>query len=147
MGRRRIVVDQNTGEIITPAKIERFAKKKQGAWRKAYEKKVFTLAEERVINRLAEYLEMNTNAIIKPGGGRVGLDEMAKIVHMDRSNFRKTVQALIKKNAIGKFDSYYMNPCLYEMGNVSSLLYHQFREKYDLECGKTTWGKRTYLIS
>ncbi len=115
--------------------MERFEKKKREVWRKVYEKSVFTSSEERVLNRLAEYLEMNTNAIAKPGGGHMSIDEMAAYVHLDRSHFRRTIRSLMKKNAIGRFtngfgDTYYMNPWLYEMGEVGELLYHQFREEY-----------------
>lgn len=128
-------MDISTGEIKGQVKAERFAKQKREVWRKAMEKNVFTAAEERVLHRLAVCLEMNTNAIISLGGGYMSIEDMADAVCLDRSNFRKTIRGLIKKNAIGRFtsgfgDSYYMNPCLYEMGEVGSFLYYQFREEY-----------------
>lgn len=133
MGYQRVLVDTRTGEI-KQLKTERFAKKMTEVWRYVYKKNLFTAAEERVLNRLADFLQLNKNAIVTPGGEYMTIDEMAEHVGLDRSNMRKTIKSLIKKNAIGKWssgdsESYYINPFLYKCGDIDDLLFRMFDEE------------------
>lgn len=121
-------------EVVAPQKVERFSKRMEEVWRHVTRKNFFTLAEERVLNALANYLQMNTNAIVTPGGDYMTIDEMARQTGIDRSNLRKWVKSLIRKNAIGKWvsgqkEAYFINPHLYQKGEVKPFVFYLFDEE------------------
>jgi len=132
---RRIFISDRTGEILHYGKSERFTKKMTEVWRHVYKQDIFTAAEERILNRLADYLQLNTNAIVSPSGDYMNIDQMSKQIGMDKSNMHKTMKTLMKKNAIGMWKSgditaYYMNPFLFQCGDVPEYLFHQFDDEY-----------------
>jgi len=135
----RTLVDVETGEKIeiqsAPVKSERFSKKMREVWRHVYEKNFFTGAEERLLGRLSDFLQLNTNAIVTPGGEYMSIEDMARYLYMDRVHVRRTVKALIRKNAVGMwrsgdFEIYYINPALYRCGDVDPYLWLMFDREY-----------------
>lgn len=100
---------------------------------------LFTTAEEKTLNRLSIFLQINTNAVVSPNGSYMGVEEMAKETGIDRSNIRKAVKTLIGKNALGMWRSgeneiYYMSPFLYQMGNIQPWLFGLFDAEYHRRC-------------
>lgn len=135
MAYRRVFVSDRTGEVLYCGKAERFTKKMTEVWRHVYKQNIFTAAEERILNRLAEFLQLNTNAIVTPGGDYMSIDQMSKQIGMDKSNMHKTMKLLMKKNAVGMWKSgentiYYMNPFLFQCGDVPEYLFKQFDDEY-----------------
>jgi hypothetical protein len=142
LGRKTVTFETETGEIVEPdsssqrfLKTERFAKKKTEVWRHVYQYKLFTAAEERVINRLADFLQLNTNAIVNPNGSVMTVEDMARAIHIDRKDLRTYLRILVRKNALGIWKSgydetYFMNPYLYEKGNVDRWLYARFEDEF-----------------
>lgn len=135
---RREIVDMSTGEghVI---KAERFVKTMMEVWRYVNRQNVFTAAEEKTIHRLSMFLQLNTNALVTPGGDYMNIERMAQETGIDRSNIRKVAKVLIQKNALGMWKSgeneiYYMNPFLYQMGNTPSFLFSLFDEEYHRRC-------------
>ena len=131
---RKVIIEPDSGEGHF-IKAERFAKTMTEVWRHVCKREIFTTAEEKTLHRLAMYLQLNTNAIVTPRGDYMNIERMAEETNIDRSNIRKVIKELIKKNAIGMWKSgdyeiYYMNPFLYEMGNVPPFLFNQFDEEY-----------------
>ncbi len=129
----KILVNSD-GEMVTAQKSERFQKRMREVWRHVVRKGVFTPTEERVLGVLSDYLQMNTNAIVTPGGDYMNVDEMARQTGIDRSNMRKWIKALIRKNAIGKWvsgqkEAYFMNPYLYQCGDVKPFVFYLFDEE------------------
>ena len=161
-GAVREFVDVETGEKIVlpplkPVKAERFSKTMTEVWHHVYKHNFFTGAEERVLSRLATYLQLNTNAIVTPGGEYMSIEDMARYLYMDRTHVRRTVKGLIRKNAIGvwrsgDYEIYYINPFLYRKGNVDPYLwllfdreYHERARKENVKCFRA--GKKyTNLI-
>mgnify|MGYP001285290898 CR=1 FL=1 len=154
-----VLFDPETGEIIGQPKVksERFQKQMREVWRHVYEKGLFTAAEERILSRLANYLQLNTNAIVTPGGEYMGIEDMARYLYMDRAHVRRRIKSLIRKNAIGvwrsgDYEIYYINPVLYRCGNVDPYLwllfdreYHERARKENVKCFRA--GKKyTNLI-
>ncbi|WP_156157854.1 hypothetical protein [Gordoniibacillus kamchatkensis] len=112
-----------------------------------YKSNLFTAAEERVLNRLAEYLQMNTNAIVNPNGSIMTVEDMARNIRMDRSDIRKYLRQLVRKNALGVWKSgydetYFMNPFLYVKGKIEPWLYERFEEEFGAKAVKSNEGKR-----
>jgi len=138
---------ERNGEIITPIKAERFTKRMTEVWRHVVRKEVFTPTEERILSVLADYLQLNTNAIVTPGGEYMNIDEMARQTGMDRSNMRKWVKSLIRKNAIGKWvsgetEAYFINPYLYQCGDVKPFLFLLFdREAAERMEKESVWQR------
>src|SRR5690242_7974797 len=111
----KVTVDTDTGEIVTGKRSERFTKRMTEVWRHVIKMDIFTPTEERILNILADYMQLNTNAIVTPGGEYMCVDEMARQTGIDRSNIRKWIKGLIRKNAIGKWvsgnsEGYFINP-------------------------------------
>jgi len=128
-----LLVDSR-GEPVTQQKAERFSKRMKEVWRHVVRKGVFTPTEERVLGALADYLQLNTNAIVTPGGDYMTIDEMARQTGMDRSNLRKWVKSLMRKNAIGKWvsghkEAYFINPYLYQCGEVQRFVFYLFDQE------------------
>ena len=135
---RRIIVDTSTGEM-QHIKSERFTKTMLEVWRYVNKKNVFTSAEERTLHRLSMFLQLNTNAIVSPGGEYMNIEGMAVETGIDRSNLRKIIKSLIQKNAVGMWKSgdneiYYMNPFLYQMGEIQPYLFNLFDAEYHVRC-------------
>ena len=92
----------------------------------------FTNKEETILNRLKYHLAY-TNAIAGKNGP-MSVADMAVIVQMDESNFRKVLKTLMRKNALGCWESggkkiYYVNPELYCKGERKVWLERQFAHK------------------
>lgn len=122
-----------------PEKAERFTKIMTEVWRHMYRENVFTAAEERILNRLSAWLQLNTNAIVTAGGDYMCVEQMAKQIGMDKSHMHKTVKLLVKKNALGIWKSgsmevYYMNPFLYQCGKIEPYLFWLFDREYFKRC-------------
>jgi hypothetical protein len=120
-------------------KSERFTKTMLEVWRYVNKKNIFTSAEEKTLHRLSMFLQLNTNAIVSPGGEYMNIERMAIETGIDRSNIRKTIKSLIHKNAVGIWKSgdneiYYMNPFLYQMGDIQPYLFNLFDAEYHLRC-------------
>lgn len=136
MSRRRVgnlIVDDETGETFD-AKGERFIKSMVGVWRELNKANYFKPAEEKTLHRLSMFLQMNTNAIVK-NSEYLTIERMADETGMDRSNLRKVIKGLMRKNAIGKWSSgerevYYINPILYRNGDVPRYLFYLFDDEY-----------------
>jgi hypothetical protein len=134
----RIIVDKETAEGHY-IKAERFTKTMLEVWRYVNKHDVFTTAEEKTLHRLSMYLQLNTNAIVTTSGDYMSIEKMAEETNIDRSNIRKVIKTLMKKNALGMWKSggreiYYMNPFLYQMGNVPGYLFNMFDEEYHNRC-------------
>lgn len=134
---KRALVDLETGEGHH-IKSERFTKTMLEVWRYVNKHDVFTTAEEKTLHRLSMYLQLNTNAIVSSKGEYMSIEEMAEQTNIDRSNIRKVVKKLVDKNALGTWKSggreiYYMNPFLYQMGNVPSYLFNQFDDEFHIK--------------
>lgn len=130
----KIIVDKETGEGHY-IKTERFTKTMLEVWRYVNKHDVFTTAEEKTLHRLSMYLQLNTNAIVTTSGEYMGIEQMAEETNIDRSNIRKVIKTLMKKNALGMWQSggreiYYMNPFLYQMGEIPPYLFNLFDEEY-----------------
>jgi len=127
-----------TGEIHYQ-KSERFIKTMLEVWRYVNKKDVFTPAEEKTLHRLSMFLQLNTNAVVAPNGDYMGIEQMADETGIDRSNIRKVVKLLMKKNAFGLWKSgdkeiYYMNPFLFQMGEVPAYLFNLFDSEFHRRC-------------
>jgi hypothetical protein len=82
--------------------------------------------------------------------------DMARALDMDAGNMRRYVGALVRKNALGKWQSgpqteYVVNPALYRVGTPDPaivLLFDQRREKYrrDGRLPLTIHGRATTLV-
>jgi hypothetical protein len=134
----RHVIDDTTGEKFSDAKTKRFAKKMTEVWRNVYKSNIFTPAEERVINRLADYLQLNTNALLNTDNSVMNIEDMARAIVMDRKDTRKYINSLVRKNALGIWKSgfsetYYMNPHLYVRGEIKRWLYSRFDEEVSVK--------------
>lgn len=130
------IVNYDTGEVVAVAKSERFAKIMQEVWRYVVKINYFTPAEERLLNRLSLYLQLNTNAIVNPDNSVMTVEDMARAVNVDRSDIRKYLKQLVQKNALGIFkngfaETYYINPHLYQKGEIGQLLFAQFNQEYE----------------
>lgn len=130
----RIIVEPNSNEGHY-IKAERFTKGMVEVWRYVNKKGLFTASEEKTLHRLSMFLQINTNAIVAQNGDYMGVEKMAEETGIDRSNIRKVVKLLIKKNALGTWRSgdyeiYYMNPFLYQMGNVPPYLFNLFDAEF-----------------
>ena len=135
---RKVMVDLSTGEGHF-VKSERFVKTMMEVWRYMNRQNVFTAAEEKTLHRLSMFLQLNTNALVSPGGNYMNIERMAYETGIDRSNIRKAVKVLIGKNALGMWRSgeneiYYMNPFLYQMGEVQPFLFSLFDTEYHRRC-------------
>jgi len=135
---KRAIVDLETGEGHY-IKAERFVKTMMEVWRCVNKNNVFTTAEEKVLHRLSMFLQLNTNAIIAPNGEYMSIERMAEEAHIERSHIRKVVKALIQKNALGiwrsgNYEIYYMNPFLYQMGEIRPYLFNLFDEEFHAKC-------------
>lgn len=91
--------------------------------------KFFSPSEELLLHRLSNYMSYE-NAIAH-NGERLSPAQMADLLHMDRSQFSRTMKGLIRKNAIGVWMSggkltYYMNPELYRKGDGKRDLLQKF---------------------
>ncbi len=131
----KVLVDIDKGQIVDYRKSERFTKKMREVWRYVYKQELFTAAEERILNRLADFLQLGTNAIVSTGGEYLSIEGMAKQVGMDASNMRKTMKGLVKKNAVGIWKSgdvmtYYVNPFLFQCGDVDEFYFQLFDQEY-----------------
>ena len=131
-------VELGSGEIRYQ-KSERFIKTMVEVWRYVNKRDIFTASEEKTLHRLSMFLQINTNAIVAQNGDYMGIEKMAEETGIDRSNIRKVVKLLIKKNALGTWKSgeneiYYMNPFLYLMGNVPSYLFNLFDAEFHRRC-------------
>lgn len=138
---RRDQIDYETGEITGEpdkpkfkGKTEAFTKKKTEVWRHVYKANLFTAAEERVLHRLADYLQLNTNALVNPNKSPMTVQDMADRIQMNRSDLTRYLRQLVRKNALGIWKSgydqtYYMNPYLYERGTISPWLFARFNEE------------------
>jgi len=138
MGGPRAIVDLKTGEGHH-IKAERFIKTMLEVWRYVNKRDIFTASEEKTLHRLSMFLQINTNAVVAQNGDYMGIEKMAEETGIDRSNIRKVVKLLIKKNALGTWKSgdneiYYMNPFLYQMGNVPSYLFSLFDAEFHRRC-------------
>ncbi len=135
---RKKFVEVNTGEVHYQ-KSERFVKTMLEVWRYMNKKNTFTLAEEKTLHRLSMYLQLNTNAIVSSNGEYMNIEKMAEETGIDRSNIRKVVKELVKKNALGMWKSgeneiYYMNPFLFAMGEVPAYLFNMFDAEFHRRC-------------
>lgn len=131
-------VDVGTGEFHYQ-KSERFTKTMLEVWRYVNKKDVFTSAEEKTLHRLSMFLQLNTNAIVAPNGDYMNIEQMADETGIDRSNIRKVVKLLMKKNSLGQWksgdkDIYYMNPFLFQMGEVPAYLFNLFDAEFHRRC-------------
>jgi len=138
MPMRKRSVDLDTGEIQYQ-KAERFTKVMVEVWRYVNKKDMFTPAEEKALHRLSMFLQINTNAVVAQNGDYMGVEKMAEETGIDRSNIRKVIKLLMKKNALGmwksgEYEIYYMNPFLYQMGNVPSYLFSLFDAEFHRRC-------------
>jgi predicted transcriptional regulator len=102
-------------------------------------KNLFSTAEEKVLHRLSMFLQLNTNAIVTVGGEYMNVEKMADQTGIDRSNIRKVIKSLMKKNSLGMWKSgdreiYYMNPFLYQMGEIPPYLFNLFDDEYHKRC-------------
>lgn len=141
----RIIVDKETGEGHY-IKAERFIKTMVEVWRYVDRKNIFTTAEEKTLHRLSMFLQLNTNAIINPTGDYMNIEDMANETGIDRSNIRKSIKMLMKKNALGMWKSgdreiYYMNPFLFQTGNIKPFLFNLFDEKFHERAKKESLKK------
>ena len=137
----RFIVESDSGEIVGMAKAERFTKSMVEVWRYVNKNNVFTTAEEKTLHRLSMFLQLHTNAIVSPNGEYMSIERMSDETGIDRSNIRKVIKLLMRKNAIGKWSSadqeiYYMNPFLYQSGEVKPFLFNLFDEEYHARCKK-----------
>ncbi|MBU7314064.1 hypothetical protein [Paenibacillus oleatilyticus] len=135
----RHIVDDETWEIIGPAKSERFTKSMVEVWRQVNKCNLFTPSEEKTLHRLSMFLQLNTNALVTPNGEYMTIERMADETGIDRSNIRKYVKELMRKNALGKWSSngreiFYINPFLYQSGDVKPYLFNLFDEEYHERC-------------
>lgn len=101
-------------------------------WLELIDMAFFTDREERILNRLKYHLAY-TN-VVANSAGPMSVADMAIAVRMDESNFRKVLKMLMRKNAIGCWDSggrkmYYVNPELYCKGERKLWLERQFAHK------------------
>ena len=131
-------VNIGTGEFHHQ-KSERFIKTMLEVWRYLNKKNVYTPSEEKTLHRLSMFLQLNTNAIVSPNGDYMGIEKMADETGIDRSNIRKVVKLLMKNNSLGMWKSgdreiYYMNPFLYQMGEVPGYLFNLFDAEYHRRC-------------
>jgi hypothetical protein len=144
---RRKLVDLDTGEVIQ-GKSERFTQRQTEVWKWMKQAKFLTMSEQCAVNYLADQLQFNTNAIVDTKGQYLNIDGMANSLDMDRSNFRKLLKSLMRKNVIGcwksaDYEIYYMNPYLYKNGEIQKFLYNQFDQEYH-ERSKHEHVKRFY---
>lgn len=135
---RHKFVDIGTGEVQYQ-KSERFIKTMLEVWRHVNRQNIFTPSEEKTLNRLSLFLQLNSNAIVAANGDYMSIEKMADETGIDRSNIRKVVKLLVKKNSLGIWKSgeeeiYYMNPFLYQMGEVPSYLFSLFDSEYHRRC-------------
>lgn len=101
-------------------------------WRGLIKMKFFSDKEKACLADLSHYLSYE-NAIVGRNGPMSTI-EMAKALGMDDSNFRKVLRSLMRKNAIGCFESgerrtYYINPELYCKGDRKPWLEQQFAHR------------------
>lgn len=138
MGNRidgKYIVNNDTGEIIGVAKSDRFIKSMVEVWRHVNRSNLFSTAEEKAMHRLSMFLQLNTNALVTPTGDYMSIERMADETGVDRSHIRKVIKELMRKNAMGKWSSnerevYYINPFLYQSGEVPQHLFYLFDEEY-----------------
>lgn len=128
------ILDTETGEVVC-VKSERFTKSMVEVWRHMNKKNILTTAEEKIIHRLSMYLQLNTNAIVTPNGEYMNIERIAVEIGVDRHHTRKVVNGLMQKNALGMWKSgsneiYYMNPFLFQSGEINSYLYSLFDAEY-----------------
>jgi hypothetical protein len=131
----KYIVDSGTGEIVGYAKAERFIKSMVEVWRHVNRSNLFTTAEEKILHRLSLFLQLNTNALCTPTGEYMTIERMADETGVDRTHIRKVIKELMRKNAIGRWSSnerdiYYINPFLYQSGEVPRHLFYLFDEEY-----------------
>jgi hypothetical protein len=131
----KYIIDDETSEIVGYAKQDRFTKSMVEVWRHVNKANLFSTAEERCLFRLSLFLQMNTNALVTPNGEYMTIERMADEAGIHRSNIRGYVKELMRKNAMGKWSShereiYYLNPFLYQNGDVPQHLFYLFDEEY-----------------
>ncbi len=102
--------------------------------------KVLSPIEQVVLQGLSSFVQFRTNALAEHGRP-LTVGEMARALEMDEGNMRKYVKSLLKKNALGKWQSgshseYVMNPALYHAGHVDpaiTVFFNEQRDKYRQE--------------
>lgn len=134
----RFIVDED-GVILDVIKQDRFVKLMVEVWRHVSKKQFFTTAEEKTLHRLSLFLQMHTNAIVTPNGEYMTIERMADETEINRVHIRRVIKELMKKNALGRWSSngrdvYYINPFLYQNGDVPKHLFYLFDEEYLERC-------------
>lgn len=132
------MVDTNTGQMHI-VKQERFTKTMTEVWRHVNKSNLFTASEERALHRLSMFLQLHTNALTTPNGEYMTVERMADETGIDRSNIRKTIKELMRKNAVGRWASadreiYYLNPFLFQNGDIKPFLFNLFDKEYHERC-------------
>ncbi|MBP1967142.1 replication/maintenance protein RepL [Paenibacillus aceris] len=130
----KYIIDDD-GEIVGVVKQDRFVKSMTEVWRFVKRSNLFKPAEERVLYHLSHFLQMNTNALVTTHGEYMTVERMADETGIDRSNIRKVVKELMRKNALGRWCSaereiYYINPFLFQNGDVPAHLFWLFDNEY-----------------
>ena len=121
-----------TDEVSLKGRKAGFSIRPREVWKHMRQQGVFSDKEKVILSELADYLSYE-NAIADKNGP-MNLAAMADELGYDLSNFSKVFRGLMKKNALGCFDSgtnktYYMNPDLYCRGGRKPWLEQQFSHK------------------
>ena len=146
-------VDAATGAIV--GRTARFVIAPQAIWRELIRVKALSPVEVMVLHGLSTFIQFRTNALAQHGAPMT-IADMARALDMDAGNMRRYVGALVRKNALGKWQSgpqteYVVNPALYRVGTPDPaivLLFDQRREKYrrDGRLPLTIHGRATTLV-
>jgi len=102
-------------------------------WEQMDNYRVFTRLERDVLDKMANYLQWNTNILVDRSGQYLTPPMMADLFGMDRSNLHKALRGLKKKNAIGHWDAandhWMINPDLFFKGHIDAVTAGMFRRE------------------
>lgn len=102
-------------------------------WEQTENYRVFTGLERTVLDKMANYLQWNTNILVDREGQYLTPAAMADLFEMDRSNLHKVLRGLKKKNAIGHWDAandhWMINPELFFKGRIDAVTAGMFRRE------------------
>lgn len=136
-----------------------FAKTMREVWREMVRTRFFTREEKALLLDLQPFCDFQTNRICGMQGEAIDTLGIADLVGLSESATRRTINGLVKKNALcqvksGYGYSYYMNPDLFYQGRkpdqtLVSLFQKHKEQKLLLAGTKPVWvqGEESLLVA
>lgn len=135
-----------------------FAKSMREVWQEMVVTRFFTREEKALLLDLQPFCDFGTNRICGAMGEAIDTLGIAELVGLSDSAARKTINSLVRKNALCQVKSgygyaYYMNPDLFYQGKkpdstLVSLFSKHREEKLLLSDARPVWvkGEETLLV-